>query len=340
MFNTVRVGSGGALSLAAATKSPVNKKILNEVQQAAEQVAQNWLQQKRGMRHASRPQSSTQEKLLKRSSSIASQKRQIVTAAAKQQLDTIHPSLARLPYGVPPYQKPAMCEFQAADIITYAQAHSRPEVHGQPVSQSTQEDEGIWKTLLNALLNEAPIDRTKLKSADQILQLYNKNGPFVMRAPELADPSQASDYEEHAIAVMAVVKVPIVGQGEKIVLCAIDCNDQGSDAETQSAQQHATQSGKALSELSHAEAEQHGADRRRIRLIDGDSVVTRLINYTAHSRASTHEGESTLIFLKKGAPLLSDEQTDQLKELISNSWNEVEDYSKDSYAHLKHMNFS
>lgn len=322
------------------TSAKQAKAILTEVQSAAEEWAKKRLQQNRDIVHAASAQNSTQEKMLRRASIGSGQKREIVTASMKRGLEEIHASLATLPKGIPPLQERGKCEFQAKNIVQGAYESSRAQhANGAGSTEGEKVDEksgGFWKSLMKAITSDPAIKAVAMINADQLLDIYNNNGPFVLRGPKLDDPRQESEYMDHAIAIMAAVKVRIDGQGEKIVFCAIDCNDAGKDDETVAAQQQAAKLGKNPSALTHAEADSFGVDRRRIRLINADSVVHRLWNHTWDMKVQGLDMESEAFFMTRGAPLLTNEQTEQLKDLIGNNWSEVEDYTDADYSGLAH----
>lgn len=336
--NSLRIASSTA-GKAALTKSM--KEAIAEVQDASGKWVQSRLQPARVTRY---PGNSFYEKLLKAAPLQASQQqeRQVVTSPTKNQLDAVHHSLTSLPEGVSAFQAPGCCEFKAKTIIEEArksaEAAQCAKTDGSAAEEQVEEEGGLLKRLMRAITADPTMGTVKVKNADQLLDIYQKYGPFVLRGPRLDDPRQESDYVDHAIAIMAAVKVRVAGQGEKIVFCALDCNDAGKDEETMAALDKAAQLGKKLSELTPEEADGSGADKRRIRLIDGDSVVKRILNYTLHMKARELDMESEAFYIRKGAPILESDQTEQLKEVIANNWSEVEDYSAADYSGFAHNN--
>jgi hypothetical protein len=310
------VGSSVAGLRKLASVSP----IISEIQKTVSQWAENWLSQ-------------TQ-------SNIGSQRRGIVTVSAQEKLGNIHPSLIQLPLGVSAYQKRGGCVQQATEIIRGANLQYAPETVSIPSGETEKKGDALLQRLMETLdqvaagvvqFMEGVMDTTRVKSADQLLDIYQKKGPFILRGPHLSDPTQELLYEDHAIAVMAAVRVRIDGQ-EKIGFCTFDCNDKGTDKETTAARQRAAKLGKELCELTPEEVEGLGTGRRRIRPFDADPVVAHLFR-TTMGIWETHgvHMKSEVTFMTHGEPLLTDEQHDQLKVFFTEHWHEVEKYTEVTY---------
>lgn len=333
MFNKISSGLAAvsAATKNAATASKQNKQILAQVQNAAELWASNPFFQDPHPMYAASERKPTLAQIRMRPSIGVGQRRGIVTASTKSGLDAIHESLSTLPAEVPPFQKHDMCEFQAKDIVLAAHKSHETQRSNSAYRGGTEKVDsksgGLWSKLMKAIASDPTIKTVAMQSTDQLLDIYNKNGPFVLRGPKLDDPRQGSGYTDHAIAIMAAVKVRIVDQGERIVFCAIDCNDAGKDEETMAAQQFSERQGKSLSVLTHEEADSFGADKRRIRLIDADSVVERLQHHTLHMNVREIEMESEIFFVTHGTPILNPEQINALEKFIRENWSEVEDYT-------------
>lgn len=265
------------------------------------------------------------------------QQRNIVSSSLKKELGKIDPSLSSLPPAIPQFQPHGQCEFHAKDIVkALHEKNNAPDVERDTHEKNvTGEEPGLIEVFLQALMSSPLMKTDTMGSADELLDLYQKSGPFVLRGPKLDDPRQDSGYMHHAIAVVAAVKVRIEGK-ERIVFCALDCNDAGLDKETMDARKMAINLNKKLSEFEADEAQVSGSDNRRIRLIDADSVVRRLWNHTMDMRVRDFDMESEVCFQQKGTPILTQHQMDQLATLLENNWQEVEDYSDEDYSGLAH----
>jgi hypothetical protein len=150
----------------------------------------------------------------------------------------------------------------------------------------------------------------------------------VLYGPGLAD----RHYLAHALAICAVLHVP-VEDSKRYVLVAMDCSDEASDPQTEAAKDLAWEKyGNAhLSVLTHADAHSVDVDRRRIRLIDIESVVTLMRKaHDAWARSSWDQNgltQPTVMTLNKGnAWTLTADELSEMTAMVAKRWDEVERY--------------
>jgi hypothetical protein len=239
----------------------------------------------------------------------------------------------------PPYQPHGRCEGQATQILMEIQKSrgSEPPVK-QQAKGTVAELLAWWRKILTGDFKTVP-----LANAGDFLKTHKSKGPFGLRGPGLGEA-----YHDHALAVFAAIEIK-TKSGPKTVLGVLDCNDLGTDPQTKASWETATKAGKShVSKLSHEEANQNGAEARRIRFIDADALAAHMTEYWKHNVAleimhpgpsltSTLPNHPTISYAKDGIRGLSPGEEKELRTLLEDIYDtEVEKFENQDYSWMAH----
>jgi hypothetical protein len=241
----------------------------------------------------------------------------------------------------PPYQAPGLCERQTNLILKELQKSKGSN------RSANSENKGFTTELFASWVRifTGDFKTTSISKASDLLQVYKKNGPYGLRAPGIGER-----YDDHSVAVFAAVEIQ-TEKGKKTVLGVFDCNDLGTDPETTASRETAARIGKThVSDLSHAEANQNGAEGRRIRFLDVDGAYAHMMEYCKHHAALGHldrdpqslsEGPNvyypSITHLKDGIQPLSPKDEQDLRTLLEEIYeSEVEKFENMDYSQLVH----
>lgn len=226
---------------------------------------------------------------------------------------------------VPPYQKYGFCQVQATDILNTRLAEAR---RADSTFSSTSLWGRVWDQVKEAMRGKyMPGDLPP--DAEGLLAKFNEKGVLFLRGPGLGEI-----YDDHVVVVFSVSKINVPGKGPKIVVGVIDCNDQATDPETMASRKTAAKMGKShLSELTHEEANKNGAHLRRIRFMDGDSLLKH-IRACAKQNMHLILNDQMLIpqisFPREGIPGLTPDESAKLSQILAEIYDtpEVEKFGK------------
>jgi hypothetical protein len=195
-------------------------------------------------------------------------RKSFVTDTTHKQLNEIIPDKISFTQ-TPPFQEEEMCEIHANKVLTEQRKKYRASIPPVPNEDSPLDQVVAYFEKLLC----GSHDSDDIKSAKELLDIYQRNGGYVLRGPGLSD-----QYRDHAVAVVSALKIN-TPSGPKTVLTALDCNDMSTDARTNASRKTAERLGKGhISELSHEEANKNGAQQQRIRFLEAESLARKMAN--------------------------------------------------------------
>jgi len=212
---------------------------------------------------------------------------------------------------VSPYQKHGLCAGHATRILKTRLAEARQADSASSLALLWGKG---WDQVKEAMVGVCVPDSLPF-NAEELLAKFNEKGILTLRGPGLGE-----SYNDHEVAVFSVSKINVPGKGPKIVVGVIDCNDQATDPETMASRVAAVRMGKSHpSELTHEEADKHGAHLRRIRFMDGDSLLKHIRACTKQCMHLIDNGEMSYpeIFVpRRGIPALTADESAKLSQIL------------------------
>jgi hypothetical protein len=212
---------------------------------------------------------------------------------------------------VPPYQERGACHAQAMKIMS-ARMDGAPQ---EATSSSSGSLGRIWDQLKLSVVGDLKAVKPP-SNADELLARFNEKGILSLRSPGLGD-----NYNDHVVVIFSVSKIDVPGKGPKIVVGAIDCNDQANDRETKASRDAAAHMGKIHpSALTHDEANQNGAHLRRIRFMDGDALMKHMKASTTRCLGLIADGKMLppeALLPRKSIPGLTAEESTRLSQILT-----------------------
>lgn len=247
---------------------------------------------------------------------------------------------------VPPYQHPGECQGQAEKILKGLRGTQA--VPRQKATENTSLLAKVSTAISTSFGGNFKIRDAPITQSSELLQVYEKKGPYMIRGPGLSDI-----YDDHTLAVMAAVKIDMP-HGPKTVVYALDCSDLSKDPQTEASWETASKTGKShISQLSHEEANQNGAEARRIRFIDADALAKHMMEHYRHHQALGHTvplPESTaktpnvshpkVMYAEDGIPRLTPREEAELQELLKEIYDYVDDQGVEEVEKFKNADYS
>lgn len=213
---------------------------------------------------------------------------------------------------VPPYQKQGLCHVQAVDIMSARIAEAS---QAAPAPSSSRSWGSLWDQVKKAIGGDIKVERLPA-NAEELLAKFEDKGILTLRGPGLD-----KNYDDHMVVIFSVSKINVPGKGPTIVVGAIDCNDKANDPETTASRETAARIGKSHpSELTHEEANKNGAHLRRIRFMDGDSLVKHVRDTAMNHLGLIDDGKMLppqIMLPRQRIPALTSDESLKLSQILT-----------------------
>lgn len=260
--------------------------------------------------------------------------RTAITPAMHGELKKIIPQQITVAPDVPVMQSEGACDAYSSKVLKGYEA-----VTSDPADAPASKPKTLFEKLGIMFHGVQDVDTERPQSGAEMLDLYRKAGPFTLMGAGLAK----TGYLNHAMPVMAVVKVEVDG-AEKTVLIAIDRNDFNTDPAAKAVSDLTVEKGSYVNVMPQAVLNQHPElkdefDQSCIHLIDADAALHHSKEIRAHyAENGLNLWNPAVEYLKRGLKPITPEQEQALKQAVASAYQrgEVETYKDVDYSSLDH----